>query len=275
MVARPTPAALHLVRNGRSCKSAVCCPSATSRSCQSSDRRCPRTGAQRLLESLVRGLVEPLLPERLTAEHAQERGRVVLVLHPHGQLDHLVPPPGLGVELGERDGRVGVRLELLDDIDRASEVVMLLLRLGQRESDRIPSSPRSRRRTRSSASSVSPRSRERPSTASDGRTPPSAPRSETTPPTSEQIGRDDPRFTLRTTPTRRGGASALRARTGRRSTRRSNGHRWAQTPSTPRSPFSRRSTRRHETPHRKRRLAKSGRRESNPHHQLGRLGLYH
>jgi hypothetical protein len=36
VVARPTPAALHLVRNGRSCKSAVCCPSATSRSCQSS-----------------------------------------------------------------------------------------------------------------------------------------------------------------------------------------------------------------------------------------------
>ena len=31
------------------------------------DRRCPRTGAQRLLESLVRGLVEPLLRERLTA----------------------------------------------------------------------------------------------------------------------------------------------------------------------------------------------------------------
>ena len=69
------------------------------------------------------GIVEALLAEGLAAEDAQERGSVVLVLHPLGQLDHVVPAAGLGVELGERDRGVGGRLELLDDVDRAGEVI--------------------------------------------------------------------------------------------------------------------------------------------------------
>ena len=71
--------------------------------------------------------MEALLPEGMATEDAQQRGGVVLVPHPLGELDHVVPAFGLGVELGERDRGVGRRLELLDDVDRAVEVAVSCL----------------------------------------------------------------------------------------------------------------------------------------------------
>ena len=79
--------------------------------------------------------------------------------------------------------------------------------------------------------------------------------------TSEQIGHDDPRFTLRVY------TYATKRRQRPTSTHRQAFDRaleWAQMGTNADC----------ETPPRERRLARSGRRESNPHHQLGRLGLY-
>jgi hypothetical protein len=49
----------------------------------------------------VGGVVEALLAKGLVAENAQERRGVILVLHPLGELDHVVPALGLGIELCE------------------------------------------------------------------------------------------------------------------------------------------------------------------------------
>jgi hypothetical protein len=49
----------------------------------------------------VRGIVEALPAKCLAAEHAKERRCVVLVLHPLGELDDIVPTLGLGVQLGK------------------------------------------------------------------------------------------------------------------------------------------------------------------------------
>jgi hypothetical protein len=85
----------------------------------------------------VRGIVEPLLAESLAAEDAEERRCVVLVLHSFGELDHIAPALGLSVQLGERDGRIRGRLELLDDADRTLEVAVVLLQLSEREPNRV------------------------------------------------------------------------------------------------------------------------------------------
>lgn len=102
-----------------------------------SDRRRPRSRAQSLLERLVGGIVETLLAEGVPAEETEERRSVVRVLHPLGQPDHVVPAARLGVKLGERDGGVGVRLELLDDVDSSVEVFVLLFQLGEGQADRV------------------------------------------------------------------------------------------------------------------------------------------
>ena len=83
------------------------------------------------------GVVESLLAECLAAKYAQQSGSVIFVLDAFGQLDQLVPASGLGIELGERNGRVGRRLELLDDVNRAFDVTVLLLQLGERQADRV------------------------------------------------------------------------------------------------------------------------------------------
>src|SRR5689334_7818404 len=83
------------------------------------------------------GVVEALRAECLAAVYAQKRGSVVLVLDAFGQLDQVVPARRLRIELGERYGRVGRRLELLDDVDRALDVAAVLLQLGERQTDRV------------------------------------------------------------------------------------------------------------------------------------------
>jgi hypothetical protein len=67
----------------------------------------------------------------------KQRRRVILVPHPLGQLDHVVPALGLGVELRERDSRVGRRLKLLDNVDCSTEVAVVLLQLRERKADGV------------------------------------------------------------------------------------------------------------------------------------------
>src|SRR4051794_10830685 len=97
------------------------------------DRCRPRAGTKSLFQGLVGGIVEALLSERLAAKNTQQRRGVVLVLHALREFNHVIPALGLRVELSERDRRVGRRLELLDDIDRAGNVSLVLLELGERE----------------------------------------------------------------------------------------------------------------------------------------------
>ena len=50
------------------------------------------------------GIVEALLTKCLSAEDAEKRGGVVLVLQALSQLDDVIPAACLSVELGQRNG---------------------------------------------------------------------------------------------------------------------------------------------------------------------------
>jgi hypothetical protein len=62
---------------------------------------------------------------------------VILVCRSLGERDDVVEATGAQVELCEGDGGAGRGLELLDDVDRALEVLLVLTKLSERDADRV------------------------------------------------------------------------------------------------------------------------------------------